>query len=253
MIRMRGLMVACAVSVALVLGAGKAAAADVMVYAAASLKESIGEAAKLFEAETKTAVKFNLGASGTLAKQITEGAPAGLFVSADAKWTKSLKDKGLLTTDHVLLKNELVLVAPKTTECKIEFKPEFAFADAFKGKFAIGDPASVPAGKYAKEALTKLGWFEPLKDRLILSKDVRETMRVVEMAGADLGVVYKTDALLSKELNIVGVFPAETHSPVVYTIGVVKGASEDAAKFQDFLLSPKAADIFAKYGFAPAK
>lgn len=230
-----------------------ASAEEVMVYAAASLKESISEVAKAFEAETGIKSKFNLGASGTLARQIMEGAPAGLFVSADAKWTKELKGKGLLVNEGILLKNELVLVSPKDAAVKVEFKPGFAFAEAFKGKLSIGDPASVPAGKYAKEALTKLGWFDVLKDRQILSKDVRETMRVVEMGGADLGIVYKTDALMSKELKIVGTFPADTHTPVVYTLGVVKGGDAAAQKLFDYLLMPKAQAIFGKYGFASVK
>lgn len=224
------------------------------VFAAASLNESLTQAAKIFEVENGVTVSFSFGASGTLARQIAEGAPAQVFISAATKWTKELKTKGMLENDQIFLLNELVLIADKKTDLKVEFIPGFDFAGAMKGKLSIGEPESVPAGKYAQEALKKLGWWDGVKNRLVQSKDVRETMRVVEMGGADFGIVYKTDALLSKEIKILGTFPAESHTPVTYGSGVVKGGGAMAHRFIAFLATEKAAAVFTKHGFKlPAK
>lgn len=244
----------CALVAFCVCGLSRAAAGEeVTVFAAASLTDALGEAAKVYEKETGVKIKYNFAASGTLARQLMEGAPAGVFLSAAPKWTKALKDKDLLLEDIVFLQNDLVLIASKDApEAKIDFKKGFDFAAAFKGKLSIGIPESVPAGKYAQQALQSLGWWDSVKDRLVQSKDVRETMRVVEMGGADLGIVYKTDAMRSKEVKIIGTFPADSHPPVTYTAGVLKTGDEAAKKYFAFLNTEPVMKIFAQYGFAAA-
>lgn len=249
-----GIFMVCLFVLTFFCGKGSAASfEDLSVFAAASLQESLTAAAKLFEAENSIKVRFNFASSGTIARQITAGAPAAVFVSAAPKWTTELTGKGLLKGEHTLVQNRLVLIAAKDTpKVKIDFSKGFDFAAAFKGKLSIGIPTTVPAGTYAQQSLTKLGWWDNIESRLIESKDVREAMRVVEMGGAELGIVYKTDAMASQAVQVIGEFPAETHAPIVYTIGLVKGGGATAQNFINFLSAEKALAIFVKYGFSPA-
>ena len=222
------------------------------VFAAASLNGAMTEVGKLYTEKTGTKVNFNFASSGALARQIEQGARADCFISASPDWAKKLQEGGFLPEYRTLLGNTLALIAPAAGKHpQITFEAGFDFAAIFAGRLAIGDPEHVPAGRYAMQALAGLGWAEGVRDRLITGKDVRETLRIVEMGGADMGIVYGSDARQSKEVQVLGIFPAATHPPVDYLAGVLTGATSAAADFMEFLFTSEVGEILAKHGFLP--
>ncbi|CAL1240406.1 molybdate ABC transporter substrate-binding protein [Candidatus Methylocalor cossyra] len=227
------------------------AVADATVYAAASLTNALQDIAKEFERQHRIPVKLSFGSSAALAKQIEQGAPADLFISADLKWMDYLDDKRKI--DHAsrrnLLGNTLVLVAPLGKGFPVTIAKGFDFPGAFTGKLCTGQVESVPVGIYAKEALTHLGWWEGLKARLVGTEDVRAALNFVERGECDAGIVYQTDAKQSKKVEILGQFPANTHAPIVYPAALVT-PSKDAKAFLDYLGTKPAGEIFRRYGFA---
>lgn len=226
---------------------------SISVFAAASLNEALTEIGKLYTERTGTKVEFNFASSGALARQIEQGARADCFISASPDWAKKLQDGGFLPEYRTLLSNALVLIAPAAgKQPQITFEAGFDFAGTFAGRLAIGDPEHVPAGRYAMQALAGLGWAEDVRARLITGKDVRETLRIVEMGGADMGIVYGSDARQSKEVRVLGIFPAATHPPVDYPVGVLANAAPEAADFMRFLFTPEVGEILKMYGFLPA-
>jgi molybdate transport system substrate-binding protein len=241
---------------ALLLAAGAAQAAETTtVFAAASLKNALDDAGKAFTVQSGIAVRSSYAASSALARQIESGAPADLFASADLEWMDYLAKKNLIRPDTRvnLLNNRLVVVALKDAkETTIAFTPEgFAQALGPDGRLATGEVNSVPIGKYAKIAFEKLGLWAGIQPRLAQADNVRAALALVSRGEAPLGVVYESDAKSDPSVKVVGVFPADSHPPVVYPFAVTADAKGDGAKrFLNFLRSAAAKPFFEAQGFS---
>lgn len=226
----------------------------VTVYAAASLTNAINELDVIYEQKNKVQIQTSYAGSSTLAKQIEAGAPADIFISADVQWMDYLQKKQLVSAnDRVnLLGNRLVVIAPKARPIKLKIDKSFDFTRVVQGKWCTGDTKSVPVGKYAKQALTSIGWWDKVSTRLVETEDVRAALNFVARGECQLGVVYATDAAISKNVVIVGTFPKNTHQAIIYPIGLVKKNTE-SMKFYKFLQSSQATKVFKKYGFSVLK
>ncbi|BBL76396.1 molybdate ABC transporter substrate-binding protein [Methylomagnum ishizawai] len=226
------------------------ALADITVYAAASLTAALTDIAKSFEQAHKTPVKLSFAASSALAKQIEQGAPADVFISADTKWVDYLDNKGKIDHNSLqkLLGNTLVLIAPKGQGFKVEMKKGFDFAHAFAGNLCTGTVESVPVGIYAKEALTHLDWWKSLQYRVVGADDVKAALNLIERGECEAGIVYETDAKQSAKVDVVARFPDDTHAPIVYPAVLVTQAGE-AQDFLKYLQGPEAQGVFVRYGF----
>ncbi len=230
----------------------KADPAPVMVFAAASTADALKEIAAAFTDKTQIRVKINAGSSGDLARQLESGAPADVFLSASSKWMTYAGEKKLLKpgTAKPLMHGSLVIVAPKDSGLTpFELNAACNLPGLFKGRLSVGDPAHVPAGQYVMAALKYFKWDEALKTRLLPGKDVRAALMVVEMGEAELGIVYSTDARLSAKVKVVAEFPAVSHPPVEYLVGVCAATTPEGLKFYESLFSDTAFAIFKKYGF----
>ncbi|MEF9957925.1 MAG: molybdate ABC transporter substrate-binding protein [Acinetobacter sp.] len=241
----------------ILLGTHLHAAEPITVYAAASLTNAMTDLDALFEKQKKVEVKTSYAGSSTLAKQIEAGAPADVFISADEQWMTYLQNKKLIESNKRvnLLGNRLVLISPKSKPVKIKMDKNFDPSTAFQGKLCTGDTKSVPVGKYGKQALTSLGWWPKLAPRLVETEDVRAALNFVARGECQLGIVYATDAAISKDVTVVGIFPISTHTPIVYPLGLVKNNPTSTAFYQ-FLQGKQANAVFKKYGFTvllPAK
>jgi molybdate transport system substrate-binding protein len=229
---------------------------SLLVFAAASLTDALEEADRAFTADSHIAVKTSYAGSSVLAKQIEAGARADVFVSADREWMDYLEKHGLLRpgTRRDLLGNALVLIAPADSPVQLKIAPQFALAAALgSGRLACADPDSVPAGLYARAALTALGVWEAVSPRLARAENVRAALAYVARGEAPLGIVYQTDALADKHVRVVDVFPADTHPPIIYPAAATSAARPESARYLDFLRSERARQIFTRYGFsAPA-
>ena len=220
---------------------------------AASLTETIGEIEAQYR-QTHASVDFrnNFGGSGTLAREIEQGAPVDVFLSAAAGPMDELQAKGMIEaeTRHDLLRNTLVLIAPGDSRLQ-------GFA-GLTGKavrqIALGDPGSVPAGQYGKQTLTALNLYDQVKGKIVLAKDVRQVLTYVETGNADAGLVYATDAQGDARVRIVATAPEGTHDAIVYPVAVVGAGRESGAaqQFVEYLKSPAAAAIFVQHGFTMA-
>jgi len=227
---------------------------EVTVSAAISLKDALDEISHLYSTQHPGAeLHFNLGGSGTLQRQIEQGAPVDIFISASPKEMDSLQSQGLLlpNTRKNLARNSVVLIVPAGSTSISSFQD---LTKAAVKTVAVGEPQTVPAGKYAHEVLTHFGIYDQLKQKLVLAKDVRQVLTYVETGNADAGIVYATDAKISKKVIVVATAPEDSHSPVVYPAAVIKNSKNAAAAktFLDFLASEKARTVFQKYGFIPA-
>lgn len=222
------------------------------VYAGASLTNALTDIGAAWAAGGHATPAFVFSASSSLAKQIEHGAPADVFASADRRWMDYLAQRKKIdpATRRERLSNELVLIAPKGRAFAVEMRPGFDLAGAFKGKVCTGEPDVVPVGTYAKQALTKFGWWSALSARVVGTEDVRTALAFVERGECPLGVVYATDAAISAKVEVIGRFPAGSHDPVVYPFALVVGARADAAAFLAFLDGDAARAIFKRYGFA---
>jgi molybdate transport system substrate-binding protein len=233
--------------------AGAAARPDsVMVFAAASLTNVLQELGAEFTRETGDTVGFSFAATSMLARQIESGAHADVFFSADQEWMDYLDRRGLVqkASRRNLLGNRLALVAPAESTLQLKVEPGFHLLAALKGgRLATGDPDSVPVGRYARSALTNLGVWNELSDRLVRADNVRTALAFVTRGEAPLGIVYLTDAKIEPGVRIVDLFPASTHLPISYPVALTTGASERAAAFMEFLRSPVATAAFERYGF----
>ncbi|MCC7429978.1 molybdate ABC transporter substrate-binding protein [bacterium] len=223
----------------------------ITVFAPASTTEAITEISKLYQKQKKIRVVTAFASTSTLAKQIEAGANADIFLAADLDWMKHLQTKNKISKSEILLKNTLVLVCPAGKSFPVKMEKGFDFAGSFSGKIALGDPSHVPAGIYGKEALIFFGWWEP--SRVVGAFDVRSALKFVELGEVPLGIVYQTDAKISKKVEILAVFPEESHTKIVYPVGIVKNANVQANGFFDFLFSKEAKAIFQKYGFSLAE
>ncbi|MBC9230497.1 molybdate ABC transporter substrate-binding protein [bacterium SPL81] len=226
----------------------------VTVYAAASLTNAINELDVIYDQKNKVQIKTSYAGSSTLAKQIEAGAPADIFISADVQWMDYLQKKQLVSAnDRVnLLGNRLVVIAPKARPIKLKIDKSFDFTRIVQGKWCTGDTKSVPVGKYAKQALNSIGWWDKVSTRLVETEDVRAALNFVARGECQLGIVYATDAAISRNVVIVGTFPENTHQPIIYPIGLVKKNTE-SMKFYKFLQSSQAENVFKKYGFSVIK
>jgi molybdate transport system substrate-binding protein len=234
-----------------------ARADDVLVFAAASLKNALDDAVAAFAQRDKVKVNVSYAASSALAKQIDNGAPADIFISADLDWMNDVQQHNLIqvNTRANLLGNVLVLVAPADSSVKVDIKPGFPLATLIgDGHLAMADPDAVPAGKYGKAALQKLGVWDAVQAKVARAEDVRAALLFVSRKEAPFGIVYQTDAAADKGVKIAGVFPPDTYPPIIYPIALTATSKNpDAAKFLAFLNSPAAKPIFEKQGFAVLK
>lgn len=240
-------------AVAIAAATGAARADQVTVYAAASLKEALDAASKAFEAAAGHRVVVAYAASNALARQIDNGAPADLFISADADWIDHVERKGLAApgSRRNLLANDLVLVAPAASAVQLKLAPGVNLAAALGGKrLALANPQAVPAGKYAKAALTALGAWAGIEGKVAATDNVRVALALVARGEAPLGVVYRTDAMAERNVRIVDTFPAGSHPPIVYPmVRLRRAATPAAAALAEYLASPQALAIFARFGF----
>jgi molybdate transport system substrate-binding protein len=224
-----------------------------VVLAAASMQETLEAAAKVWTHEGHAAPVLSFAASSALARQIEAGAPADLFISADEEWMDTLGAKSLIRPESraTLVGNKLVLIAPAASTIALEPGPGFPLAQALgSGKLALADPEGVPAGRYAKQALEKLGVWSAVAGQVAAGDNVRSALALVARGEAPLGIVYATDAAAEPRVRIVATFPATTHTPITYPIAVLKASrSGDAKALRAFLLSPAAQDVFRRYGF----
>jgi molybdate transport system substrate-binding protein len=228
--------------------------APIVVFAAASLTNVMQDLGDAFSKETSVPVKFSFAASSALARQIENGAPADVFFSADLEWMDYLEKKHLIQVPsrHDVLGNQLVLIAPVASTIQLVIEPKFPLGVALgKGRLATGDPDSVPVGRYAKEALTKLDVWGDVSERMVRADSVRSAMAFVDRGEAPLGIVYQTDAMVDKNVRVVGVFPADTHQPIIYPIALTTNAKGDAAKFVAYIRGPAGDVAFKAYGFLP--
>jgi len=225
-----------------------------LVLAAASLQESLTAAAAAWAAKRRAPPVLSFASSAALARQVEAGAPADLFIAADEQWMDYLAGKSLILPDTRanLAGNDLVLIAPAASKLRLSVHKGFAIARALgpTGRLAVGDPASVPVGRYAQASLQALGVWPTVSERLARTDSVRSALALVERGDAPLGIVYATDARVSKAVRVVGVLPAASHPPIVYPLARLKAASSpDAEGFRRFLLSREGKAIFARFGF----
>ena len=239
-------------SLALLPGGG-ASAQDVRVGAAASLSNVLQTLGSAWAESGGGKVVGNYAASSALARQIEQGAPIDVFFSADLEWMDFLERKGLIEagTRRNVAANTLVLVAPADRAQTVVISKGIDFKSKLAGgRLAVADPASVPAGKYAKEALTALGLWDQVSRDLAPAENVRATLALVARAEAPYGIVYATDAKVEPRVKVVAVFPSDSHKPIVYPAALIKGRATPAAtSFLQFLQTDKARNILRDAGF----
>ncbi len=226
---------------------------SITVFAAASMKNALDEVDALFTKQSGIKIVASYAASSQLMKQIEQGAPADVFLSADIDWMDYGVKHDLIKTDtrQDLLGNRLVLIAPKDSKiANVNIAPGFDLAAlAGSGRIATGDVRAVPAGLYAKAALEKLGIWSSVEPKLAMADNVRAALVLVSRGEAPLGIVYETDAKVDPSVKIVGVFPEDSHPPIVYPVAMTKTAKPDAAPYLAFLTTPAAKAVFERYGF----
>lgn len=243
----------CAALLSLPGHAARAPEQGITVFAAASLSEVLEDVGRTYEEQSGVPVRLSFAASSALARQIESGAPAGVFISADEQWMDYLAARQLVRTDSRVdvAGNALVLVAPADSRLQLDIAPHFRLAEALgaRGRIATGDPDSVPAGRYAKAALTSLGVWQSVASRIVPAENVRSALNFVSLGETPLGIVYATDALGNRKVRVVDAFPANTHDPITYPAAVTNRGGEQARAFVQFLLGDQAQAIFARYGF----
>ena len=226
-------------------------AAPVTVFAAASLKNALDEVGAEYE-KAGWEARFSYAASSAIARQIEQGAPADVYVSADSDWMNYLAERKLVVaaSRRDLLTNRLALIAPADSKVALKVGKGMPLAKALgSGRLAVAGP-DVPAGKYAKASLTALGAWDSVAGKLVQAENVRAALQFVARGETPLGIVYDTDAKVERKVRIVGLFPDGSHPKIVYPAAVVASSKNpDAAKFLAFMRTPKAAAVFRKYGF----
>ncbi len=226
---------------------------EINVYCAASLTGVVSDLSERYQHENNIKINLNFASSGTLARQIEQGAPADIYLSANKKWMDYLYTIDL-TEDSTIARcagNTLVIIAPSKSSLEsIHARDISKLPELFSGRLSIGNPEYVPAGSYAKQALQKLGCYNELEDRLLPAKDVRSALMMVELAETELGIVYKTDALSSQKVRVIGSFPDTLQQPISYYISMMKNhSSQIASNFYTFIQSNEAREVWKKYGF----
>ncbi|NDD73882.1 MAG: molybdate ABC transporter substrate-binding protein [Gammaproteobacteria bacterium] len=230
---------------------GVAHAADVTVFAAASLTEVLQRIGTAYTRKSGETVVYSFAGTATLARQIEAGARADVFISADAEWMDGLATRGLVepSTRRDVFATRLVLIAPADTKTTLNISQRFPLAASLgaNGRLSLADPQSVPAGRYAKTALTALGVWDEVATRIAVSDNVRTAMSFVARGEAPLGIVYETDARVEARVKVLGVFPADSHPPIHYPAAVVRGGDDKG--FLTFLASAEARAIAVQSGF----
>ncbi|MBQ1543160.1 MAG: molybdate ABC transporter substrate-binding protein [Caulobacteraceae bacterium] len=230
-----------------------AAPPPVTVFAAASLQNALTDVGQAYTAKTGVPIRFSFAGSSAIARQIEQGAPADLFISADVEWMDYLAQRRLIVaaSRRDLLSNDLVLIAPKDARATLRIAKGFPLAKALgPGRLALADPATVPAGKYAKASLTALGVWDQVSGHVASAENVRAALAYVARGEAPFGIVYATDAAVEPKVRTVGTFPEASHPRIVYP-GALTAASRNpaAAGFLGFLQGPEATAVFRRYGF----
>lgn len=229
----------------------------VNVFAAVSLTDALEEIKADYDQKNNTNLVFNLGGSGTLRQQIEEGADCDLFISAAKNHVDTLEKAGSLAegTRTDLLKNTLVLIGKAELSDQEGKDVQTILTEKSIKSIAVGEPETVPAGKYAEQSMEKLGVLEQVKSKINYAKDVRQVLDYVDTGNSDIGAVYKSDALKLKTGKVLGEFPADSHDPIVYPMALIKDSKnqEPAKKFAEYLKTDEAKAIFEKHGFALAK
>jgi molybdate transport system substrate-binding protein len=242
-----------AILAAAAVGGPARAAPGLIVFAAASLKTALDLIAARWSAATGNQVAISYAASSALARQIENGAPADIFISADLEWMDDVEAHGLVRrpSRFNLLGNDIVLVAPAGPASQVEIRRGFDLAALLgDGRLAVADVAAVPAGKYARSSLQSLGIWDGVKDRLAQAENVRAALKLVATGEAPLGIVYRTDAAAEPQVQVIGVLPPSSHPPIVYPVATLAASqSAAAASFLAFLVSAEARTIFAAQGF----
>jgi molybdate transport system substrate-binding protein len=244
---------AAAIAMAALTQAAVAQEKSITVFAAASLKNALDEVDDLFTKQSGIKVVSSYAASSSLMKQIEQGAPADVFLSADVDWMDYGIKHNVIKNDtrKDLLGNRLVLIAPKDSKIgNVTIAPGFDLAGLVgSGHIATGDVRAVPAGLYAKAALEKLGIWSSVESKIAMAENVRAALVLVARGEAPLGIVYETDAKVDPSVKIVGVFPEDSHPPIIYPVAMTKDAKPDAAQYLAFLTTPEAKAVFERYGF----
>jgi molybdate transport system substrate-binding protein len=241
---LRSLLVCLLVAVVMPSRAADVPPSELVVFGAASLTNVLQDIGTAYTAQT--------GQHVVLARQIEAGTRADVFVSADEDWMDYLQTRKLIDpkTRHDILMNRLVLIAPATSDIKLKIAPHFALAAALgKERLATGDPGSVPAGRYARAALTNLGVWSEVSAHIVPAEDVRSALAFVARGETPLGIVYETDALVEKRVRIVDTFPEDSHAPITYPAALVATAKAGAGRFVGYMKGPEGRAVFAKYGF----
>ena len=231
----------------------RAQSTDLVIFAAASLKNALDEVNTQWQKETGKKAVISYAASSALAKQIEQGAPARVFISADLDWMDYLAGKSLIKADTRanLLGNRIVLIAPKDKAPAVDIKTGFDLAKVLgEGRLSMANVESVPAGKYGKAALEKLGVWPSVSSRIAQAENVRAALLLVSRGEAPAGIVYQTDAAADPNVKIIGTFPEDSHPPIIYPIALTAGASHpDASAFLAYIRSAKAKPVFEAQGF----
>lgn len=233
----------------LAMASGASSAEKVAVFAAASLKDVMAAAETAFEAQNGADVVVSLAASSALAKQIEEGAPAAVFISADQKWMDYVTEKGLAdaATQVIMARNSLVVAVAADSTLSGEIATILG-----NEKFAMGDPTGVPAGRYAQAALEKLGLWEVVKLNAVFAENVRAALAFVDKGELPAAIVYGSDVFVDKKVKVAAAFDAGTHPDIVYPAAALKDSGDQAAAFVNFLSSPEGQKLFVDKGFLPA-
>ena len=248
-----GLLAATLLTTGSLTTAVRAQSGDVVVFAAASMKNALDAVNAAWQKESGKKAAISYASSSALAKQIESGAPAQVFISADLDWMDYVEKKNLIKADtrSNLLGNRIVLIAPKDKAQPIDIKPGFDLAKVLgDGRLAMGNVDAVPAGKYGKAALEKLGVWDKVANKVAQSENVRAALLLVSRGEAAAGIVYQTDAAADPNVTIIGTFPEDTHPPIIYPAALTADAkSPDAAAFLDYMKSAKAKPLFEAQGF----
>jgi molybdate transport system substrate-binding protein len=242
------------VSTVTMVGFDQGPPAGIVVFAAASLQSVLDELTPAIEHATGVRIRTSYAASSALARQIESGAPAELFVSADVAWMDYLAQRNLIRSETRvdLLGNQLVLIAPAGRSPSLKIAPGFAIASVLgSNRLALADPAAVPAGKYAQAALTSLGVWNTVSNKLAAAENVRAALVLVSRGETPLGIVYKTDALADRGVVIVDTFPPATHPRIVYPAALTTASTAGAGRVLAFLRGAEARTVFVRHGFSP--
>jgi len=252
----RLLALTVAASLALPAVAQEQKQAALLVYAASSLTDVVGELTESWTRTSGVPVKLSFAASSVLARQVEARSGTDVFISADQQWMDYLQARDLVQkpTRLNLAGNRLVLIASADSTVELRIAPGFPLAGALgRGRLSTGDPDVVPVGRYARSALLSLGVWDTIQDRLVRADNVRSAMMYVARGEAPLGIVYATDALADRMVRIVDTFPADTHAPITYPAAAMQGARGEAIAYLNYLAGPEARDTWRRFGFMELK